>query len=388
MGEELAVDCSREQILEFLLSTFADYIRANEREREIKAIESRQRMELEQSRVREEDLRNLLESFPEAMVIMDENGKITLVNSRLEELYGYCRQELIGEPADSLLTGSRWAELAKSASAPHSTAEAGGGDDAVRGRRRNGEEFPAQISIRSISASAHGLIAASIRDITAQRAAQDQLRNQAQELARSNADLEKFAYVASHDLQEPLRVVAGYMQLFEKRYGGKLDPEAEGIIERVVGAVNRMKTLIEDLLAYSRVGTRGEEFTPVNCNDAVAQALENLRVAIDESHAQVTIEALPTIMADAAQLRQLFFNLLSNAIKYRSQRPPEIRITSRREGEAWRIEVSDNGIGIEPQYWERIFVIFQRLHSVREYPGTGIGLAICKRIVDAATAGA
>jgi signal transduction histidine kinase len=208
------------------------------------------------------------------------------------------------------------------------------------------------------------------------------LERQKQELARSNAELQQFAYVASHDLQEPLRMVTSYVQLLERRYRGQLDADADDFIAFAVDGAARMQQLIQDLLAYSRVGTRGQPFAPADCQVVLNQVLSDLQVSIQESDAVVTRDPLPTVMADATQLGQLFQNLVGNAIKFRGDRRPEIHVSAeRREDGHWLFSVRDNGIGIEPQYAERIFLIFQRLHTRDEYPGTGIGLAICKRIV-------
>ena len=201
-------------------------------------------------------------------------------------------------------------------------------------------------------------------------------------LARSNGELEQFAYVASHDLQEPLRVVGSYVQLLARRYEGQLDDRADRYITRSVAAVERMRTLINDLLAYSRVGTRGRDMVPTKTANVLNHVLEGLAVTIRETAAEITWDPLPTVRADATQLGQLLQNLLGNALKYRGERPPRIHIAVQRQGERWQFAVRDNGIGIDPEYAERIFLVFQRLHTRDEYPGTGIGLAICQKIVE------
>jgi len=220
-------------------------------------------------------------------------------------------------------------------------------------------------------------------DITERKRAQSVLRAAYDELARSNAELQQFAYVASHDLQEPLRMIGSYTQLLERRYGDKLDSDAREFMAFIVEGATRMKQLIEDLLAYSRVGTRGKELRPVQAQSALDRALVNLRASVESSGAQITHDALPEVSGDDTQLTQLFQNLIGNAIKFRKQDEPlRVHVGVQDAGEDWRFTVSDNGIGIEPQYFERIFMVFQRLHTRDEYPGTGIGLAICKKVVD------
>ncbi|NJO76289.1 MAG: response regulator [Leptolyngbyaceae cyanobacterium RM1_406_9] len=210
----------------------------------------------------------------------------------------------------------------------------------------------------------------------------EQESHQSQELVRSNAELEQFAYVASHDLQEPLRMVASYVQLLERRYQDQLDQNARDFIAYAVDGTIRMQELIQALLSYSRIGTRGKEFHQADCQSALARALENLRLAIAESEAVITHDPLPELMADSIQLTQLFQNLLSNAIKFRSDRPPVIHIGAVQKDESWLFSVQDNGIGMETRHGDRIFAIFQRLHSRAKYLGSGIGLAISKKIVE------
>ena len=210
----------------------------------------------------------------------------------------------------------------------------------------------------------------------------EQLIEKTNELERSNGELQQFAYVASHDLQEPLRMVASYMQLLERRYKDKLDADAGEFIAYAVAGVNRMRTLINDLLEYSRVGTRAKAFELVDCAAVVRQALTNLQLTIQETGTTVTYNGLPTVLADGLQLTQIFQNLISNAIKFRSKDAPRIEIAVERRGQEWCFAVHDNGIGLDQQYADRIFIIFQRLHTQQEYPGTGIGLAICKRVVE------
>ena len=219
-------------------------------------------------------------------------------------------------------------------------------------------------------------------DVTEERRVDEKLRSLLAELERSNKELEQFAYVASHDLQEPLRMVSSYTQLLEVEYRDKLSDDAREYITYAVDGAKRMQRLINDLLEFSRVGTRGTRLEPVDLNVVLSAVLANLSVAIEEAGAQITSDPLPVAMADATQLGQLLQNLIANAIKFRGARPPVINITASDRGQEWVFVVADNGIGIEPQYFDRIFVIFQRLHAAVDYPGTGIGLAVCKRIVE------
>jgi signal transduction histidine kinase len=232
--------------------------------------------------------------------------------------------------------------------------------------------------------------------------AEQALAQKAQELERSNTDLEQFAYVASHDLQEPLRMIASYTQLLERRYREKLDDEAREFMNFAVDGALRMQTLINDLLAYSRVGTRGKPLAKIDASEMLQRALTNLKIAIEESGAQIHSTPLPIVLGDETQLTQLFQNLIGNAIKFRGEKPAVIHVsaelttvaappdphppaTGRKAptpSKQWVFAVRDEGIGIEKQYFDRIFVIFQRLHGREEYPGTGIGLAVCKKIVE------
>ena len=220
------------------------------------------------------------------------------------------------------------------------------------------------------------------REITERQRAEKELKETLGDLARSNAELEQFAYVASHDLQEPLRMVSSYVQLLARRYQGKLDTDADEFIGFAVDGANRMQGLINDLLMYSRVGTKGKPFETTDCNRVLSEALLNLSAATEESGAVITNDNLPTLMADKTQMVQLIQNLVANAIKFRNKDDPCIHVSSEQKNGTWVFSVSDNGIGIDADYYDRIFAIFQRLHGKTEYPGTGIGLSVCKRIVE------
>jgi hypothetical protein len=209
-----------------------------------------------------------------------------------------------------------------------------------------------------------------------------ELDERARDLERSNMELQQFAYVASHDLQEPLRTISSFTQLLAKRYPDKLDDKAREFINFAVDGCKRMQTLINDLLTFSRVGTQGKPLEITSCDAVLDRVLKGLKVAIQESGALITREPLPVVLADPGQLAQLFQNLLANAIKFRGRDVPRIRVAAEPIGTAWKISVRDNGIGISPEHNDRIFVIFQRLHTKTQYPGTGIGLAICRKIAE------
>lgn len=266
--------------------------------------------------------------------------------------------------------------------------------EAIAGRRQFNVEYRAvhdSGEIRYVSSSGHVIrdvdgepvkFIGACKDVTSARHSQ-RLEQQARELARSNAALEEFAHVASHDLQEPLRTVSSYVGLLARRYKGKLDSDANDFIDFAVDGARRMHLLIENLLEYSRVGSQGKAFQTVAVADVLEDVIKGLEVGMNEADADIIVEGeLPSVWGDADQLRQLLQNLISNAIKFRGERRPEIHIGARSLGDEWQINVTDNGIGIEPRFAERIFVIFQRLHSREAYAGTGIGLALCKRIVD------
>jgi len=208
------------------------------------------------------------------------------------------------------------------------------------------------------------------------------LKERSQELARSNAELERFAYVASHDLQEPLRMVSSYLQLIASRYQDKLDADANQFIEFAVEGAKRMRMLIRDLLDYSQVDTRAKPFAPVDCEAVFKTVLKNLQVKIQENAAQISCAPLPGVIGDATQLAQLFQNLIDNAIKFQCAQAPVIHIGVEEKNGYWQFSVEDNGIGIDPEYFDRLFILFQRLHGRAAYPGTGMGLAICKKIVE------
>jgi PAS domain S-box-containing protein len=329
--------------------------------------------------------RGLLESAPDGVVIVDASGVIQIVNRQTEVLFGYPREELVGSRIEVLVPPhmrTRHVEHRAGYQAHPRTRPMGVGME-LFGRRKDGSVFPVEISLSPMHSEGEQLIIGIVRDISGRKQAEEQLRATAADLARSNADLEQFAYVASHDLQEPLRMVASYTQLLKRRYEGRLDQDADEFIGFAVDGARRMQDLINDLLAYSRVGRRPLELESVDVGLIVDLVTSDLAAAIKDSGGSVTHDALPELRADPTQLRQLFQNLIANGLKFR--RPgeaPAVHVSVRREGQTWIFGVRDNGIGIEQQYLERIFILFQRLHTRAEYPGTGIGLSICKKIVE------
>jgi PAS domain S-box-containing protein len=339
---------------------------------------------LRQAEAAEAKFRGLLESAPDSVVIVGSAGRIEIVNRQTELLFGYARAEMLGQPVELLMPVrfQRHHERQRDEfiGDPH-TRPMGVGLE-LYGRRKDGTEFPVEISLSPMRTDGQLLITAIVRDTTERKASEEQLKATAADLARSNAELEQFAYVASHDLQEPLRMVASYTQLLKRRYHGQLDSDADEFIEFAVDGARRMQDLINDLLAYSRVGTRALQFAPTDTGQLVDQVTADLAAAIADSGGRIEHADLPVVLADATQLRQLFQNLLANAIKFHGERTPAVHITAQLDGNMWTFAVRDNGIGIEPQYLDRVFVLFQRLHTRAEYPGTGIGLSICKKIVE------
>ena len=329
--------------------------------------------------------RGLLEAAPDAMVVVNQGGEIVLLNVQAEKQFGYRRDELLGQKVKNIIPEGFAERLVADAlrSVEDALAQQIGTGIELIARRKDGSEFPIELMLSPLESTEGILVTAAVRDITTRKKAEANLLQKVEELNRSNEELGQFAYIASHDLQEPLRMVASYTQLLARRYKGKLDSDADEFISFAVDGASRMQRLIKDLLAYSRVGTKAKDLLDTPSEAALQQALINLRGALEESGAQVTHDPLPIVLADEMQLIQLFQNLVGNAIKYQNPGIPRVHISAARNGEKrWTFSVQDNGLGIDSQYFEKIFGMFQRLHKREEFEGTGVGLAICKKIVE------
>jgi PAS domain S-box-containing protein len=309
-----------------------------------------------------------------------QNGHFRLVNRQLAYILGYEEDELIGRPSLGFVLAEDRDTVRENAVSM------------LKGGCSLGYEFRVvnkQAKIKWVMETVVPIYyrrkratLGSLTDVTERKQIEERLKQITDEMQRSNTELEQFAYVISHDLQEPLRMVSSYTQLLAKRYSNKLDADADEFIAYAVDGAKRMQTLLHDLLDYSRVGTRGKPFSLVNCEHIVEQAMANLKIAIEECGASVSYDVLPTIMGDEGQLVRLFQNLIGNAIKFRGEEAPQVHISAQRRNNTVTFSVKDNGIGIDPEHSQSIFDIFRRLHTSEEYPGTGMGLAICKKIVE------
>jgi PAS domain S-box-containing protein len=349
------------------------------------------RVQIEEAlRDSEERFRSLAESANDAIVSTDSNGLILSWNRAADGIFGYRGQEAIGMPL-SLLMPERYREAYQEGLQRLEEGDPSlmiGKTLELSGLKKDGTEFPLELSLAAWKTGDARFFSGIIRDITARKQAAESLAERASELARSNSELAQFAYVASHDLQEPLRMVASYTQLLYSRYDQKLGPEADYFLKYIVEGATRMGELIEDILAYSLFDPKKKDYKTVDCEVVLTSALRNLESTIQESGAKITHDSLPIIEAVPAQMTQVFQNLIGNAIKFRGTEAPEIHISAERpfhvpnDTQEWLFSVRDNGIGLPQEYGEQIFDVFKRLHLRHEYPGTGIGLAICKKVIE------
>jgi PAS domain S-box-containing protein len=342
--------------------------------------------------------RGLLEAAPDAMVVVNQDGEIVLLNVQAEKQFGYRRDELLGQKVKNIIPEGFAERLIADGtrSAAEALAQQIGTGIELSGRRKDGIEFPIEIMLSPLESAEGVLVTAAIRNISARKKSEEdnaelerrvaertkELGVANQVLEQSNVELKQFAYVASHDLQSPLRSISGFVQLLRLEYESKLDEQAQDWIGRTVQSIEQMQTLIRDLLSYSRVDARSRPFMQIPFLDVVNDAVAQLDSSIHDSGAQVTWDPLPQIMGDRSQLVQLMQNLIGNGLNYRSDQPPRIHISAEHSGKEWIFCVRDNGIGIDPKYHEQIFEMFRRLHDQKEHPGTGIGLAVCRRVVN------
>jgi len=325
--------------------------------------------------------RRLFEATKDGILILDaETGMVVEVNPILTEMLGYSHETFLGKKIwelgffkDIVANQDNFAELQLKEYLRY---------DDLPLETANGRRIEVEFISNVYLVNQQKVIQCNIRDISERKLAADKLKESLADLQRSNKELEQFAYVASHDLQEPLRMVSSYTQLLAERYQDKLDDKANLFIRYAVDGAVRMQLLINDLLTFSRIGSKGKALEPVDCHAVLGQAVYNLKMNIEEAKAIITNDELPEVRADASQLVQLFQNLIGNALKFRGEEYPQVHISAQDEGADWLFSVRDNGIGIDPQFSDKVFVIFQRLHTREEYQGSGIGLAICKKIVE------
>lgn len=326
----------------------------------------------------EGEFRKLAETAPFAIVIARLNdGVFRFVNERFCRMLGVSKEDILGKPSlDFYARPEDRKALVELLSQDGHYYE-----QEVRLKNANGEVFWVSASAHSGEYEGEKVVFASLYDIDGLKQTEQQLRDKSEMLASSNKDLEQFAYIASHDLQEPLRMVASYLQLLQQRYQPQLDGDANDFINFAVDGAGRMQNMISDLLIFSRVQTRGKPAVDTSSETALANALENLRGSVQEANGKVSFKNLPMVSADPLQLTMLLQNVVGNAVKFRSDAAPEVTVAARSVDDKIEFCVSDNGIGIDAESFERIFAIFQKLHARGEYPGTGIGLAVARRIV-------
>lgn len=327
---------------------------------------------------------DLLETAPDAMVIVNESGTIQRMNAQATNIFGYQKEELLGQKIEQLIPqrfhGNHSQHRANYFKSPKIRPM--GANLELFAKHKDGHEFPVEISLSPLKTARELLVSAAIRDITARKKTEQELHSFNHQLQVKNKELEQFAYIASHDLQEPLRTVKSFVDLLNQHYAELLEGQGKHFLHFISQATNRMEELVVGLLNYSRIG-QSKQKSPVDCSELLREIKQDLASSISIAKATVHSKGLPQVEAYPTELRQLFQNLIVNAIKFREdKRAPMITIRAERKKDHFLFQVADNGIGIAPQHLERIFVIFQRLHPQSDYEGTGIGLALCQKIVE------
>ncbi|MES2284674.1 MAG: PAS domain S-box protein [Bacteroidota bacterium] len=332
----------------------------------------------------EQQIQAIFDSAPDAVIVINHESTIIKWNHKAEKLFDWNESEVLGKPLYNFIIPERYRERHKNGMKHYLATGEGpvlNRDIEIEAINKNGNEFSVSLTISPVGIKDKILFIGFIRDITQRKQIEGEIKQKSEELLRSNQELEQFAYVASHDLQEPLRTIYNFVGLLDKKYSGKTDDDAKGYFKFIVNATSKMQNLIKDLLEFSRVG-KNISFTDVDCNKILKEVIADLDISIKESNAKITSATLPVLQGNETELKRLFQNLISNAIKFRKKNvSPEITITVEQKEKEYLFAIRDNGIGIEEKHINKLFIIFQRLHSVEEYPGTGIGLATCKKIV-------
>ncbi|MCA9185564.1 MAG: ATP-binding protein [Pirellulaceae bacterium] len=327
---------------------------------------------------------SVLDAAPTAIVVIDDGGTIVHANAMTYQLFGYDAASLIGRSVE-LLMPPRFREthavLRQDYLLAPSTRRMGDGRD-LTGLHRDGYEFAVEVGISHVQSQGRSFTVAGIVDITERKKSELHLRRMNEALEKSNLELQQYAFIASHDLQSPIRSISSFSQFLLLDYESQLDDKGKDFLRRIINSTEHMKSLVTSLLNYSRVDSRAMAFEEVPLDRALKDALDMLESSIVDSHAICTHDPLPSVMGDYPQMVQLFQNLIGNAIKYHDRTPPHIHVSSHPHDDVWVVAVRDNGIGIDARAHHRIFDIFHRLHGQNAYPGTGIGLAICRRIIE------
>ncbi len=369
---------------EILLSKVQVFLDLDHGKKEIERLNRELSRSLDELKESEERFRDLYDNAPDLYVSVDaKTAAIVQCNNTMAAMLGRAKDDIIGSPIFDVYHADCMDLVHEAFETFVATGEVHR-DDLIL-KKRNGEKLFVSLNVTALrDKDGQILRSRSVwRDISEQKAAERALAARTEELERSNEELKQFAFVASHDLQEPLNLIEGFLNVLNRTYGGKMGPDADEYIGYTLDGVARMRALIKDLQAYSRVQSKGEPFVDASLNEVADEAMKNLAAAVEESKAEVVIADLPTLPVDRGQIARLFQNLIGNALKYRKKdAPPVVRLDVVEEaGGAWRFSVRDNGIGIAPEFFDKVFVIFQRLHTKKHFPGTGVGLAICKRIV-------